>query len=174
MKLSHRRQVPSESFVTMCPGLLGKVPCEAMVRNVSVVVLVPEDCGSIGFRKARNARGPHTLVKLSHRRQVPSGSFVAMCPGRLTRCPWKAAARVAAVQRKRILLRSRRMTGQSPRPYTKGWLPGGILPEEARTTSSATTPYSPRSSIELFGCELVSRFTSSSRQQLAIWLLPIG
>ena len=46
------------------------------------------------------------------------------------------------------------MTGLSPRPYTKGWLPGGVLPEEARTTSSATTPYSPRSSIELFGCGL--------------------
>ena len=53
----------------------------------------------------------------------------------------------------------------------KGWLPGSILPEETRTTPSATTPYSPSVFYKTISCELVGRFPSSSRhQELAICL----
>ena len=48
-----------------------------------------------------------------------------------------------AMQRKRISEGHVGMAVEAPRPYMKGWLPGGILPEETRTTPSATTPYSP-------------------------------
>ena len=49
------------------------------------VLIYPRGNESIGIKKVRNARGPHTLMKLSHRRQVPSESFVTMCPGLLVK-----------------------------------------------------------------------------------------
>ena len=78
------------------------------------------------------------------------------------------------MQRKRIFEGHVGMAVKAPRPFTKGWLPGGVLPEETRTTPSATTPYSPSVFYETISCGLIRGFTSSSRHLLAIWLLPIG
>ena len=92
------RHLPAAVLDVYGPGL----PVTALIWMRTqwphrMYVVIKESNESIGIRKVRNARGPHTLMKLSHRRQVPSESFVTMCPGLLGKTPCAAMVRNAAL-----------------------------------------------------------------------------